>query len=147
MHSRKIIKNTFFVIYIIVFFIYAIKPSPFADTRSTYEYFCEFSNFIPLTPIIDMFKDYFSGNLNLNILIKNVLGNIIYFMPFAYLLHNLYNKKNTVYIISLIIIIGFEICQIIFKSGSFDINDIILNFIGVIIIKTFLNKRDSSKQN
>ena len=56
----------------------------------------------------------------------NVLGNIILFIPMGILF---YNKIIYAFLFSLI----FESIQFIFKKGIFDIVDIVLYFVGIII--------------
>ncbi len=91
-------------------------------------------NFIPFKSI---YHYCFSGDFtNIYIVLLNVLGNIIIFIPFGiYLLiykSNLLNIKNslkTVVLTSLCI----EIIQWVFNVGVPDIDDIILNTIGGLI--------------
>ena len=66
----------------------------------------------------------------------NILGNVIAFIPFGFILPIISRKTRKFY---KILFLGFdfslivEIVQLIFKVGSFDIDDIILNSLGVII--------------
>jgi len=64
----------------------------------------------------------------------NVLGNVLLYMPFE--LYLLYQKQGIMVSngICLIIIILFEMMQYIFKRGVFDIVDILINYVGVLII-------------
>lgn len=65
--------------------------------------------------------------------LKNILGNIIPFMPFGFLLPMVYNKINSFFkffVSSILFILFVEIFQLFTKIGSFDVDDIILNFIG-----------------
>ena len=58
----------------------------------------------------------------------NVIGNLILYIPLYILMNN--NKVFSL----LILIIILELLQYILELGVFDIIDILLNFIGVIII-------------
>lgn len=83
--------------------------------------------------------------------LKNLLGNLVSFMPFGFLLPIAYGKINTyikVFIVGCLSIISMELLQLITKLGSFDVDDIILNMVGVSIgylavcfMKRSLNKR------
>ena len=66
----------------------------------------------------------------------NLLGNIIPFVPFGFLLPITYPKANSflkVLMVSLLFLFLMETFQFITRLGSFDIDDIILNTIGIII--------------
>lgn len=67
--------------------------------------------------------------------LKNLLGNIIPFMPFGFLLPITYRKFNSaikVLSTGIASILFIEIFQLLTKLGSFDVDDIILNMIGII---------------
>ena len=67
--------------------------------------------------------------------LKNLLGNIIPFAPFGFLLPITYRKFNSaikVLPIGLASILLIEIFQFFTKLGSFDVDDIILNMIGIV---------------
>ena len=67
--------------------------------------------------------------------LKNLLGNIIPFVPFGFLLPITYPKFNSairVLAIGFVSIVLIEIFQFFTKIGSFDVDDIILNMIGIV---------------
>ncbi len=76
--------------------------------------------------------DFNKDNISQNIL------NIIFFIPIGYLLKNLPINKSINY--TLIGLIVIELLQLITRRGIFDINDIILNSIGIFIGYYFSNK-------
>jgi len=68
--------------------------------------------------------------------IINVLGNIVVFIPFGYLVIKYfmkYQKKYILIIFAICIPCTIEITQYIFHLGILDVDDVILNFIGIII--------------
>jgi len=83
--------------------------------------------------------------------LKNLLGNIIPFIPFGFLLPITYKKfSSTIKVLStgLASILLIEIFQFFTKLGSFDVDDIILNMIGIVcgylmflVINRFLVKK------
>ena len=87
--------------------------------------------YTPFKTIISQFK--YGTNLSI---LKNILGNIFMLVPFSFLLI-MKNEKNTSFLrqtlITLPIILIIEITQAITHTGTFDIDDIILNYIGIII--------------
>ena len=67
--------------------------------------------------------------------LKNLLGNIIPFIPFGFLLPVTYKKFSSaisVFVIGLASILLIESFQFFTKLGSFDVDDIILNMIGIV---------------
>ncbi len=67
--------------------------------------------------------------------LKNLLGNIIPFIPFGLLLPITYKKFSSmisVFFTGLASILLIEIFQFFTKLGSFDVDDIILNMIGIV---------------
>lgn len=85
------------------------------------------SNYIP-------FKEMFRYTLWSNLFIKNVIGNMVMFVPYGFFLGFFVkvNKVSTAFILTSIVSITVEIIQ---KNIGrvFDIDDIILNVIGGII--------------
>ena len=67
--------------------------------------------------------------------LKNLLGNIIPFIPFGFLLPITYKKFSSaikVLSIGFVSILLIEIFQFFTKLGNFDVDDIILNMIGIV---------------
>ncbi|PEJ58346.1 VanZ family protein [Bacillus sp. AFS002410] len=92
-----------------------------------------FNNLIPFKTIIFYL---FLADINLDIRINNLAGNIIGFMPFGFILplilKKYFNFKSilkTTFILSL----TYEILQLLFALGSFDVDDLILNTLGGIL--------------
>lgn len=65
---------------------------------------------------------------------KNILANILVFIPLGFFVSNK-NSKNVfkALIICLGVILSIECIQLLFKIGFFDVDDIILNFLGSLI--------------
>ncbi len=103
-------------------------------------YLKESFNIIPFKTIFEYTKAI--SNSGFKYFILNIGGNIIAFMPFAFFLPKLIKKENkllvftiTIALLSLII----ELTQFITLSGVCDIDDIILNTIGAVILFEVLN--------
>lgn len=86
-------------------------------------------NFIPFKTI----GSYFDGNKGLLIASINILGNILLLVPLGYLFGVTLSKLDWLKVIALSILSGFtiELMQVVLKVGIFDIDDIILNAVGV----------------
>ncbi len=100
-------------------------------------YLNENSNFIPFKTIIDYIKTQ-----NISFIIINVFGNIFAFMPFGIFLPLIFKKINFFKFIILMLTIVFiiEIMQVILLTGSIDIDDLILNVGGSLIIYKLYKK-------
>lgn len=75
---------------------------------------------------------------------KNIIANILVFIPLGFFISNK-NSKNVfkALIICLGVILSIELIQLFFKIGFFDVDDIILNFIGSLLgvfISLFVRK-------
>lgn len=101
-------------------------------------------NLIPFATIKNYIIALNNGNLTLINFIYNIFGNLLAFAPFAFFLPRLFKSVNKTYkfiILTSIFIIIIETLQIITQSGSFDIDDYILNIIGAIIIHIIVNNK------
>lgn len=87
-------------------------------------------NFIPFKTIAYYL---FLADINANIRIENLVGNIIGFAPFGFMVPLLskrfLNLKNVIMATACLSLL-FELTQLIFKFGSFDVDDLILNTLG-----------------
>ena len=87
---------------------------------------------IPFQSICEFTKMMFSGNFSRGF--NNIVGNVFVFAPFGYFLPLLYEKgrkwKN-VALAGFFVSLFFEICQYFLYLGSGDIDDTILNLLGV----------------
>jgi glycopeptide antibiotics resistance protein len=93
-------------------------------------------NLIPFKTILSYIGAFDSLYSSRTILL-NLLGNLIALMPMAFFLPLLFKRqdkfKNFV-ITSILIVIGIELTQFLTASGSCDIDDVILNTLGAIIM-------------
>lgn len=91
-------------------------------------------NVIPFQSIWEFTKLMFSGHFSRGF--NNIIGNIFVFAPFGYfvpLLHKKCQKAKTVVLAGFCVSLIFEICQYFLYLGSADIDDIMLNLLGVIL--------------
>jgi len=91
-------------------------------------------NLIPFQTI----RYYFSGDhLNQRTMIIQLVGNFVLFMPFSIFLPILYTKCRSIkFFIKLLLLlnVAVEVAQVLLRVGSFDIDTIILNSGGAILI-------------
>lgn len=118
---HKEIKMLVYIIYI--FILFALVTSNDFESYS--------NNFIP-------FKEIFRYSFNSKLFIRNVIGNIILFIPFGYLVTDMIcskaekTKTLLIGVVPFITSLSIETIQL-FIGRSFDIDDIILNYIGAIV--------------
>lgn len=91
-------------------------------------------NFVPFETI----KTYlfYANNLNPNIRISNLAGNVIGFIPFGFLLPLIWRSFRSftrITIAAFCLSLTFELLQLFFRFGSFDVDDLILNTAGGMI--------------
>ncbi|OCT16774.1 hypothetical protein A8709_07920 [Paenibacillus pectinilyticus] len=90
------------------------------------------SNFVPFKTI----SSYIFHTANQNIVIRNVMGNLILFIPFGFLLPVITGRNlNFVSLmtISFLLSLVLELIQLFSRIGSFDVDDLILNTLGALI--------------
>jgi glycopeptide antibiotics resistance protein len=115
-----------------------LKYIGFADITSGFDFsFNEYqwraSNFIPLKTIIYYL---FLADVNLNIKIENLVGNVIGFVPLGFILPLLSKRflsLKAVIAAAFSLSLTYEIVQLLFGLGSFDVDDLILNTLGGIL--------------
>lgn len=135
----------FFVLYLVLLITLTLFDKEFsrywqfifmATKEEISNYFTSQVNLIPFNTIISYIKNY-NELLDSSIVIINIYGNFIACMPFAFFLPLLFKKQNKFknYLITMILIVlGIEVVQLLSLSGSFDIDDFILNISGALIM-------------
>lgn len=85
------------------------------------------SNYIP-------FKEIFRYNFGSRLFVKNIVGNIILFLPYGYFVSDLLKPKKVWITLILTILVSSTIEIVQLNIGrTFDIDDIILNIIGGVL--------------
>lgn len=93
-------------------------------------------NLVPFKTIMTFVKE-FDSMYSTSQIILNLFGNVCAFMPMALFLPLLFKRQNKVFqfVITLILmILGIEFLQLITGSGRFDIDDLILNLFGAVLV-------------
>ncbi len=120
-HKNYSLKDIYYLFYIIyfIFLFYVV----------TYDGLLDFNPEINLL----LFREIFRYPVGSDLFFKNVLGNIIIFIPFGILIKEEFNLNifKTI-LISLIFSLSIEIVQLLI-GRVFDIDDILLNVIGSLI--------------
>lgn len=95
------------------------------------------ANFIPIKPILDDFSLVLHGAQNFSFLFDYIIVDLCLFMPYSLFIPYLKGKDFSTkkfFCIMLGIILLKELLQLITGFGVFDINDLILNFLGLVIM-------------
>jgi glycopeptide antibiotics resistance protein len=142
---KRIVALTYFVF--LIYFVWVIPAPPFNYITV---------NFIPFKTIYEYINMTIYSNLPINIVLKNILGNILLTFPIGFLLPLFSFKVNLkkILLISFLFPFTIEMGQVLLYyinlgSRSIDIDDIILNYIGITLGYTFylwVNKKSSYLQ-
>ena len=113
-----------------------------ADKGAIAKYFLEKTNIIPFATVKLFINAYKNDSLDTLVVIENILGNLFVFMPFAFLVPQVFKMINSTLkflcFISLVVL-DIEILQFIFLTGSADIDDFILNIGGAMAAYAIFN--------
>ena len=93
-------------------------------------------NLVPFKTIMTFVKEFDSMYSTSQIML-NLFGNVCAFMPMALFLPFLFKRQNKAFqfVITLtLMILGIEFLQLITGSGRFDIDDLILNLFGAVLV-------------
>jgi glycopeptide antibiotics resistance protein len=95
------------------------------ETSATFQY-----NLVPFATI-----GYFLHNpmVTARDRMINLLGNIVVFIPFGWLLPRCFSRVLKAYSVFLIGLLFLEMLQLITRRGMFDVDDIILNSLGFFV--------------
>ena len=94
------------------------------------------TNFIPFNTIRLFIEGYLKEYVTLPTLTENILGNLLVLSPFAFFMPIIFKKlnKTSVFLINIIaFVLIIELLQILFLTGSADIDDFILNVLGAFL--------------
>ncbi len=156
---RKEILYFLFVCYIVGLFHLTLVPSNFwssfwhyifyGSSENPFKGMFEFSyNFVPTLYKV-IIGEYLLGSWDITM----IIGNVLMFVPFGILLSLCFQKINhkNIFIYAILIPSIIEILQP-FIGRSFDIDDIIMNFWGIIIgyfivivLRNFLKRKETSE--
>lgn len=92
-------------------------------------------NLVPFKTIKEYFVAIFDGNIRGHA-IRNLVGNLFLLFPLGFYLPFFIKKMSSIKVyvaIVAILIIFIEVVQLMTMSGSMDIDDFILNFVGALI--------------
>lgn len=117
-HQKIILYKEFLTLFFIVYVLCLFYVVTFQDVGWSS------SNFIP-------FKEMFRYSFGSRLFIKNVLGNIIMFMPYGFFVSYYLDLKKPIssFLLILLVSVSIETTQLLI-GRVFDIDDILLNIVG-----------------
>jgi glycopeptide antibiotics resistance protein len=124
----KILEILLFIIYLILLVYFLFFAESMGRTISNREYSY---NLVPFKEIKRFIKYY--KELGMTAVLTNIVGNIVCFIPFGFMLPILSTKIRKLILVGLVsfeLSIVIEVAQLIFKVGSFDVDDLLLNTLG-----------------
>ncbi|WP_163539554.1 VanZ family protein [Gracilibacillus sp. YIM 98692] len=138
---KKVIKVAFgisflFYLFVLVRLLFLQDRGDMWTDLSLLEYIRTSSNFVPLKTISTYFQVIFDGSMNMDIPLKNLVGNLFIFLPMGIYLPFFTHKLNKVSIFTILMIITLffiEFIQLVTRRGRFDIDDFILNMLGALV--------------
>lgn len=143
MEKKNIVKivKCLFVIYcvclIFILFLYGHRVGNQFNIKIFSREHFEQPNLVPFRTICNYLERFFDNTINTNIVVTNVLGNLLMFVPMGMALPVLFDKrfnrlwKTVLFVVILVILV--EAIQFFTFTGSADIDDLILNTVGAMI--------------
>ncbi len=139
MNKKHILRSMIIIIFCIycVLLVYFL----FLNTRvipysSYWDHIKRSINLIPFKTVTEYITRISNNTINLTSFIYNTFGNLFLFMPMGSLLPCVNSKINTLSrtcLMGFSIILCVEVLQLFSTLGTFDIDDIILNMVGLIL--------------
>ncbi|MBR2523185.1 MAG: VanZ family protein [Clostridiales bacterium] len=122
------------VIFLLTFSWGRVSPHLILLNRGYIGYYLDHhSNFIPFASIVEPFRDGYGAGY----IIKNIGGNIAVLMPvgfFCPLLFKRLQKALPLVAFSILLVLFIEITQFVFMVGTIDVDDLILNVSGAVLM-------------
>lgn len=133
---KEINKKRIVIVAWVVFYVYVLLLAYFLFFSERYgrDMVTENYNLRPFREIKRFIK--YREQIGIEGFLVNILGNVLAFSPFGFLLpllNSAYRKFYKIAILSILFSLVVELSQLILKVGVFDVDDIFLNSIGGII--------------
>lgn len=127
LNTNKTNKIGLIIVYSIILFLTLFVRKKYDTFQYNFEFYL-------LEWVKKMFVD--------KVVFVNLMGNLVLFMPLGFILSKINKNKLCNILIGMGIVIVLELCQFISKRGVFDIIDILLNGIGLILLVLLTRKGD-----
>lgn len=115
-----------------------IEFAHFVENAAYYrEHFELMTNFHPLETVLLYLRALKYNYIGPEIPISNLIGNMLLFMPMAVFLPCLFRTMQKLWVFTLsmaVLLVAIEALQLLLSCGSCDIDDVLLNFAGTMIV-------------
>lgn len=125
-----------------IFNVFSWNETAFRDYVNTS------TNLVPFYTVRLFINGYKNGQLALSVMLENIFGNFVAFMPLAFFaacLSKQFSKWYSVLIRVTVSVITVELLQLLFLTGSSDIDDVILNVAGAMCLYAVLRVKKISR--
>ena len=145
MRKKVILPLCVLYVLALIYFLFVRDRGGVLSNISLRDYIVSTSNIIPFKTIRMYIMAIFDNSMNLDIPIKNLLANLIMFMPYAFFMYE-YTKINSrlFFCVTVSMLLCIETLQMFLRVGMFDIDDIILNGGGAMLAYYILCKWNQS---
>lgn len=106
------------------------------DPEKIAEHFRWHSSLVPFATVTDFIKGYLNGNVGIHAITVNIFGNLAATAPFGFFIPFLSKKKVGVLRLVFTVfatVLAVEGLQVLLMTGSFDVDDLILNVSGALL--------------
>ncbi len=135
--SSRILLAIAFVCYLVVLMmILFYRPAYQRGDQSLFDYIGIATNLHPFQTIYDYVRGFVNGQVAFRYLFANIFGNLLLFMPLILFLEYYFEKlRDICWLIPLSVggLFAVETTQLLTQTGSFDVDDVILNLAGILI--------------
>lgn len=136
---REIVLFIFFVYFLFLLLLTMFKGGriEFSNQFNSYMYREQgLLGIINIVPIKDTINTFMHSETGLRNSLRNVIGNILVFMPLGFFIPLLFEKLNNfkkVFKIGFLSSLAIELCQLFVNSNVCDIDDVIYNTLGAVV--------------
>lgn len=125
-----------------IFNVFSWNTSAFRDYVNTS------TNLVPFYTVRLFINGYKNGQLALSVMLENIFGNFVAFMPLTFFTACLFKRFTKWYSVTITVIVSVmtvELLQFLFLTGSSDIDDVILNVAGAMCLYAVLRIKRISR--
>lgn len=125
-----------------IFNVFSLNTNAFRDYVNTS------TNLVPFYTVRLFINGYKNGQLALSVMLENIFGNFVAFMPLTFFTACLFKRFTKWYSVTITVIVSVmtvELLQFLFLTGSSDIDDVILNVAGAMCLYAVLRIKKISR--
>lgn len=148
-YCRKILRQTvilLFFVYILIVVDFTLLDDGFGRNLSNIfsisreefsNHISENVNFVPFATVKLFLEGHGSGDIATGALFENIIGNLCVFMPFAIFIPIIFRRLDNllgIFLSTALTVALIEFLQLVFLTGAMDIDDLILNTLGALLV-------------